>query len=120
MTARNVIASLTMLLLGCVCAWAQTASQPVTQPTPVITPASTDDATTGMISGSVVSETGQPLAGVQVSIRAMNSPSQGRMSTTDSDGNFRVNGLAPALYFVSASAPAYVTQPSDPNSPPVH
>jgi hypothetical protein len=32
---------------------------------------------------------------------------------TDAEGNFRINGLGPALYFVSAYYPAYVTQPAD-------
>ena len=119
MMGRNLLSLLMAMLLVCASVSAQTAS-PSRAPSPTIAPASTDEPTFGSISGSVVNETGQPFAGVQVSARAMSSTIPARTSTTDSDGNFRFNGLASALYFISVSAPAYVTQPSDPNSPPVH
>ena len=66
----------------------------------------------GTINGRVVNENGQPLAGASLSVRAINSVSA-RSTTSDAEGNFRVNGLEPALYTISASLPAYTTAPSD-------
>ena len=111
MSAR-LLASL-LLLLCCVSTVAQT-------PAPAPTPATTEEPTTGTISGSVVNESGQPFAGVQVSVRQLNSPNPGRAAITDSEGSFRVNGLTAALYFVSASAPGYVQPRSDPDQPIEH
>ena len=83
----------------------------------VQTPApSTSEPTTGTISGKVVSETGQPMAGASTFIRAVNSIVSGRTTVTDADGNFSVGGLEPALYTVVASAPAYTSIPSDPTA----
>jgi len=65
--------------------------------------------TTGTISGQVVSDSGEPLAGASLFVRAMNSASIPRNTTTDADGNFRLNGLEPALYTIIASSPTYVT-----------
>lgn len=76
------------------------------------TPAATDEPTVGAITGSVVNESGQPLAGVRVAVREV-SGIAGRTSMTDAEGNFRINGLGPALYFVSAYYPAHVTPPTD-------
>lgn len=78
---------------------------------------STSEPTTGTISGKVVNETGQPMAGASAFIRAVNSAISGRTTVTDVEGNFSVGGLEPALYTVAASAPAY-TSISDPNAPP--
>jgi hypothetical protein len=106
---------LMMIVLCCVCASAQTDSS-----TTPAAPASSDESTIGNITGSVVNESGQPFAGVQVSVRQMNSAGGGRFSTTDSEGSFHVNGLTSGLYFVSASAPGYVQPPSDPGVPTSH
>lgn len=76
------------------------------------TPAVTEEPTVGAITGSVVSESGQPLAGVRVSVREIGGVS-GRISMTDAEGNFRVNGLGPALYFVTPYYPAYIMQSTD-------
>jgi len=65
--------------------------------------------TTGTISGSVVNDSGQPLAGASLFVRAMNSFNAPRNTTTDADGNFRLNGLERALYTITATAPAYAT-----------
>jgi len=111
MSAR-LLASL-LLFLFCVSTLAQTAA-------PAPTPATTDEPTTGTIGGSVVNESGQPFAGVQVSVRSLNATNPGRTATTDAEGGFRVNGLTAALYIVSASAPGYVLPPSDPNQPVAH
>jgi len=82
------------------------------------TPASksADEPTRGTISGKVVNESGQPMAGVSAFVRPANSGG-GRTMTTDADGQFQANNLDPGLYVVSASAPAYTSTPYDPNSP---
>ncbi len=80
----------------------------------------TSEPTTGTISGKVVNETGQPMAGASAFIRAVNSVVSGRTTVTDSEGNFIVSGLEPSLYTVAASAPAYTTITSDPNVPPTY
>src|ERR1700752_4049195 len=100
---------LASMLVCCVSVFAQTRPQ-VSNSAPAIT----EEPAVGSISGSVVNESGQPLAGVRVSVRDINpGSSAGRTSTTDTEGNFRINGLGPALYFVSAYYPAYITQPTD-------
>ena len=62
---------------------------------------------TGVIEGKVVNESGQPLAGASLFLRAANNNLTGRTAVSDLDGNFRVNGLEPALYLISANVPAY-------------
>lgn len=71
---------------------------------------------TGTISGQVVTDTGQPVAGAAVFIRAFGGTGQGRTATTDSEGNFQVTGLDPVTYIVSAASSAFVTPPRDPDS----
>lgn len=71
--------------------------------------------TTG-INGTVVTDTGQPLAGALVSIRAYGETGLGRSLTTDAEGNFRVSGLDALTYMVFASFPTYVPAPRDPDS----
>jgi hypothetical protein len=73
------------------------------------TPAKTTDDTTGTISGRVVNDSGQPLAGALLFARPMNSLATPRSTTSDADGNFRLIGLEPALYTINATAPAYAT-----------
>ena len=77
----------------------------------------TNEPATGTISGKVVNETGQPMAGASTVVRAVNSVTLGRTTVTDLDGNFSVSGLEPALYTVAASAPAYTSISSDPFAP---
>lgn len=71
---------------------------------------------TGAITGQVVTETGQPLAGAAVTVRVYGATGQGRSTTTDAEGNFQVSGLDPLAYTVFASFSAYVTAPRDPDS----
>lgn len=82
-------------------------------------PAATDEKAgetkTGAISGTVVNENGQPIVGASVFVRAVSSATQGRTTTTDSDGSFQVKDLDPAAYSVSARFPAYVMAPRDPD-----
>jgi protocatechuate 3,4-dioxygenase beta subunit len=65
----------------------------------------------GTISGQVVSDSGQPVAGASLFIRATNSFNTARNTTTDAEGNFRINSLEPGLYIITASAPTYATDP---------
>ncbi|HEY2962711.1 MAG TPA: carboxypeptidase-like regulatory domain-containing protein [Pyrinomonadaceae bacterium] len=101
-----------VILVVCACVSAQTQPQ-------VSTPASssTEEPTGGSITGSVVNESGQPLAGVMLFVRNVNpTAGAGRSATTDSEGSFRVKNLDPALYYVTAYFPAYVSQPVDPGA----
>lgn len=84
---------------------------------PSATPKKTDEPTTGAIDGKVVNESGQPMAGAGLFVRAVNATGNTRTTFTDADGNFRVSGLEPALYVVSGSAPAYTSVPTDPAAP---
>jgi len=69
---------------------------------------------TGTISGQVVSDSGQPIANVLVSVRGFGA-GEGRTITTESDGNFQISGLDPVAYMVTASLPGYVMAPRDPD-----
>lgn len=77
-----------------------------------------DSIKTGVINGRVVTENGQPLENIVVSIRAWNATSQRTPTSTDSEGRFQVAGLEPALYTVAASLPGYVPLPREANSAP--
>ena len=74
---------------------------------------------TGAISGQVVNESGQPLANALVGIRTYGFGGANRTTTTDNEGKFQVNGLEPVAYLVSASYPAYVSVPRDPDVNPI-
>ncbi|HKV37561.1 MAG TPA: carboxypeptidase-like regulatory domain-containing protein [Pyrinomonadaceae bacterium] len=100
--------TLAAMLVCCASVLAQTRPQASSS----ATPAAAEEPTVGVITGSVVNESGQPLAGVRVSVREVSGVAA-RNSMTDAEGNFRINGLGPALYFVSAYYPAHVTPPTD-------
>lgn len=87
---------------------------------PTATPKRSDEPVTGVIDGKVVNESGQPLAGASLFVRAVNSSGSGRTTTSDIEGNFRVSGLEPALYVVTGTAPAYTTDQMDPTAPTYH
>jgi hypothetical protein len=76
----------------------------------------TEQPVTGTIDGKVVNESGQPLAGASVFVRAVNAAIN-RTTITDVDGNFRMNGLETNLYIVSGNSPAYTSVPGDPDTP---
>ena len=80
-------------------------------------PVIANEQTVGIISGSVVNESGQPLPGVTVSVWNANRRARSRTTTTDAEGNFQVRGLMPSLYSVSAFLPAYVREANDPHNP---
>jgi hypothetical protein len=65
-------------ILSCVCSQAQ-------QPK--------EEVRTGAISGRVVSESGEPLAGAAVFVRAAGLPSSGRSTTSNLEGDFRLQVL---------------------------
>src|SRR5689334_4252046 len=104
----KLISASTFVILVCLVLCAQ-------QPAP--TPKKPEEPVTGVIDGKVVTESGQPLPGATVLVRAANSGT-GRSATSDVDGNFRVTGLEPALYTINANALIYTTPlPSDPMTP---
>jgi Carboxypeptidase regulatory-like domain len=64
----------------------------------------------GVITGRVIGEDGQPLAGVSIRVTSARSGStSARPLLTDEEGNFRLTELAPASYSLTAALPAYVT-----------
>lgn len=73
-------------------------------------------ASTGAITGQVVTDTGQPVAGAAVFVRAYGSTGAVRTTSTDAEGNFQVSGLEPVTYIVGATFSAFVTAPRDPES----
>src|SRR5262245_6081825 len=85
---------------------------------------------TGSIKGRVVGEDGQPMANIPVvataigraAARSAGPARQGAQTNTDDDGAFEFEGLAPASYVISASAPGYITPPpiEDEESPGVY
>ncbi|HEX3145930.1 MAG TPA: carboxypeptidase regulatory-like domain-containing protein [Pyrinomonadaceae bacterium] len=72
--------------------------------------AGSSDKTTGTITGRVINSTGEPLAGASVSAYQVGR-SNGRpgMTTADNRGEFKIDGLAPGIYSVSASLPGYIS-----------
>ena len=96
----------------CTLAVAQTSTQKPSASAPA-QPISANEPAVGVITGSVVNESGQPLAGVTVNVWEARQGAA-RTTITDAEGNFRVRGLTPSLYFVSPSLPAYVRQPFEP------
>jgi Carboxypeptidase regulatory-like domain len=86
------------------------------QPAPEATPAESR-----AITGRVVSESGQPLAGASVSAFRSNG-SSGPRTATNSEGYFNLQGLDPGFYRLSANLPGYVVQipQLDPTSAPLY
>jgi hypothetical protein len=60
---------------------------------------------TGLISGRVTTEEGQPVAGVTVQLSGTGIS---RSAVTDAEGGFNFSGLVPMIYRIYASAPGYV------------
>jgi hypothetical protein len=54
------------------------------------------------------------LGGASLFVRAVNTNGAQRSINADADGTFRINGLDPALYTISANAPAYASEPVSP------
>jgi hypothetical protein len=68
------------------------------------------------IRGRVVNDAGQPISGVSISLNAMGG-SLGQRTNTDSEGNFKIQGLDGGIYRLYLSAPGYVTQSPNSSSP---
>ena len=71
-----------------------------------------------VITGRVINESGQPLAGATIFVRSIGA-SGGQQTATDSEGNFKAQGLDPGTYQLFANLPAYIPDPpfGDPNTP---
>lgn len=67
-------------------------------------------ATTGEIKGRVVDGAGRPLPNASVVGRAVGGAKGLKMSVTDAEGNFELEGLTPAAYLVNAFSPGYVPE----------
>lgn len=82
------------------------------QPTPETTPGESRE-----ITGRVVSESGQPLFGASVLALRSNGLS-GPRTSTNNEGYFKLRGVDPGLYRLSANLPGYVSQlpQIDPNN----
>jgi hypothetical protein len=111
-TQRLKVLSVAVMLVCCTLASAQTS-----RPSAPAQPASANEPSVGVITGSVVNESGEPLARVTVSVWEANRRGAQRTTSTDAEGNFRVRGLMPSLYSVSAFLPAYVMPRTDFYSP---
>lgn len=63
----------------------------------------------GVLTGRILSDDGQPFANLGVNVfSVVTDRSARRMTTTDDDGNFKVNDLPSGAYRVNAFAPGYV------------
>ena len=100
---------LLILLSASLCATAQSAPQPATAKV---------DSKTGAIIGRVVNENGQPHENVDVLVRP-DTPEGLPVThtTTNRDGVFKLSGLVPGSYSVSARVPAHI--PKSLNAGPV-
>ncbi|MDQ1637993.1 MAG: hypothetical protein QOF62_1332 [Pyrinomonadaceae bacterium] len=103
-TTRLVMLMLTWAIACSLSLQAQTAS-PNAKPEPI----------TGSINGRVVNESGQGIPNAMVYARPSLTFTQ-RATATDSEGNFRFDGLDSALYLFSAAAPGYVMPTRDPDA----
>ncbi len=73
---------------------------------------------TGIITGRVITESGQPLPNVSVFARVVNTTTPGQSAATDNEGRFQLTGLSPANYVVTAHAPSYISTLANPTDPP--
>jgi protocatechuate 3,4-dioxygenase beta subunit len=101
---RNLACALLIMPLGAMIVAPQ---QPMPGPSP---PESR------VITGRVMSDSGQPIAGASVTAATGNQI--GQRTLTDGEGNFKLQGLDPGLYRLSAGAPGYAIMNSvtDPNA----
>lgn len=84
-------------------------AQETTQAPATAAEARTASASTGVITGRVVSEDGRPLADTLVYLNKVFMRVQGTplTATTDAEGRFRVTGLEPGLYAANPMLPGY-------------
>ena len=97
------------LLLVCVVANAQQ-STPTNQ---------TGESARGSITGTLVVDGGQPLAGASVIVRRLNviGPANNRQVATNNEGSFEATNLEQGLYSIFVTVAAYVTPPRDRDAP---
>jgi protocatechuate 3,4-dioxygenase beta subunit len=74
-----------------------------------------DSQPAGSLTGRVVNEAGQPLANVNVTCQTVGVNQRISRAMTDAEGLFKINGLPPAAYLVSAYLPSYISAPRTPN-----
>lgn len=94
-----------MLLLTCTCAVAQV--QPSNPPRP----------NTGSITGTVVTENGQPLPNVVIYLRTFSSLRPVQFGLTDNEGKFEVTGLEPLTFQIFARHSVYSLLPREEGTP---
>lgn len=102
-----------ILLLALMCASAAAQHQ-------TSTPETSNEVTSGTISGSIVNERGEPMPGANVFLRALGTQNAGRTTAADAEGRFRVTGLEAGLYHITGFSPAYVIQPPDADGGPFY
>ena len=71
----------------------------------------------GSITGRVLGDDGQPLANIAVNVWSRSAITRGNTTSTDENGQFRVNNLDPGAYNVAVFHPSYVMEP-DPTAEP--
>jgi len=74
----------------------------------------------GRIEGLVETESGRPLSNATVVARPAGGGGTPTLVSTDAEGRFRLSGLAPAAYILSATAPGYVSAPPAEGSAPAY
>jgi len=72
---------------------------------------------TGAITGTVVTDNGQPLENVVIYVRTFSSLRPVQMALTDHEGKFEVNGLEPLSYQILTNHSVYTLQPRDEGTP---
>jgi Carboxypeptidase regulatory-like domain len=65
------------------------------------------------ITGRVIAQSGQPIANATVRVLRLNSSNPPRPVPAGSDGSFKISGLEPGVFLVTASAPSFVPAPAD-------
>ena len=103
--SHRIAGVLLILLLASLCVTAQSHSQPATVKV---------DTKTGVITGRVINENGQPHVNVDVWVRPATSEGLPvTRTTTNRDGVFKLTGLVHGSYSVSAAVPAHIPKAPD-------
>lgn len=111
-TSLRLFALLCQLLVCLIVAAAQQPAKPDEEKQPA-------SSKPGSIKGRVIGDDGQPMANIPVAAvsigrsAARRPGAQALQTNTDDEGNFEFEGLAPASYAISASAPGYITPPTE-------
>jgi hypothetical protein len=102
------LAAITLLLLVVPRSWAQQSTAST----------KSSEKSNGAITGRVVSASGEPLPDAFVYAGSLAATTRSQTATADTSGEFKIDGLEPGLYRLSARAPGYVlaSQPSPTDS----